>query len=171
MIEIPLTQGYITIINDEDADLAFLKWCAMVARDGRAYAVRRASAHPPPAFVRLHRIILERKLGHDIPLGMVPDHINHNPLDNRRENLRLATYSQNVVNCQRTCRPKHSPSPYRGVSWHHKGEKPWIAHIKIGGKMHHIGYFETAEDAARAFNHIALETRGKFAILNNVEKE
>lgn len=85
----------------------------------------------------LHREILG--LEHGDPLR--GDHINRNPLDNRRANLRVATQSQNAQNCN----DKGGSSRFRGVS--RKGSK-WRAYGNLDNRFHHLGYFEDEEDAA-----------------------
>lgn len=92
------------------------------------------------------------------------DHKNHNGLDNRRENLRLCTDKQNMHNS----RPrKNTSSKYKGVS---KKDKIFIAQIhkdKTNSKL--IGYFNTEEDAAKAYNIVAKKEYGEFAYLNNID--
>ena len=97
------------------------------------------------------------------PLGLEVDHIDGNGLNNRRENLRLASHSQNLANQKRSrigCSSK-----YRGVSWF-KRTGIWIAQITV--RYHHrgLGYFKDEKDAARAYDKAALEAFGEFAVLN-----
>ena len=96
------------------------------------------------------------------------DHINHNGLDNRRENLRLCNNTQNT---QHTHSHRGSFSQYKGV-WFDKRSKQslsfWVAEIKINRKKISLGYFKTERDAAFAYNKAALEYFGEFAFLNDV---
>ncbi len=71
------------------------------------------------------------------------DHKNRVKTDNAFLNLREATQSQNMINGGKS---KRNKSGYRGVSWHSKYQK-WRACISINGKLIHLGYTETAEDA------------------------
>lgn len=81
--------------------------------------------------IYLHRLIM------DAPKGLEVDHINHNPLDNRKENLRVCTKSQNNIN---------KTNIYSGVT---KFRNKWRARIKINKKETHIGIFETKEEALK----------------------
>lgn len=73
------------------------------------------------------------------------DHINGDTLDNRRENLRVATPSQNAQN-----RPaKTKRGTYRGVTWS-KHKRKWIARATINYRTFHIGEFFDEEAAAQA---------------------
>jgi hypothetical protein len=87
------------------------------------------------------------------------DHINGNPLDNRRENLRLATNSQNQAN-----RQIHSTNTtgYRGVCWA-KDTQKWQASIKVNRKSIYLGQYTNIEDAANAYKKAAEEYFGDFA--------
>jgi hypothetical protein len=90
-------------------------------------------------------------------------HNNHNGLDNRRANLRLATKSQ--INMIRKA-PVNNTSGYKGVSYMATKRK-FRARIKVNGKEHHLGLFETAELAAIAYDEAAFKLHGEFAYLNN----
>lgn len=163
MIEIPLTRGQVAIVDDEDADLAELTWNASCC-DGKYYA-----AHKTPMVRRrpgrtelLHRLILARALGRELKKGELCDHIDRNPLNNTRSNLRVASFSENSRNRAAT---KRNTSGYKGVSWH-KGCKRWQAGIHINGKFFFLGNFDTRAEAARAYDTAAKELFGEFAALN-----
>lgn len=101
---------------------------------------------------------------HRIILGMgqndrrIIDHINRDPLDNRKSNLRICTHSQNCMN-----RIIVGKSGFRGVVVNGSG---WAAHIKINRKTQHLGTYRTKEDAARAYDAAAQRLFGEFAVLN-----
>ena len=90
------------------------------------------------------------------------DHLNHNPLDNRRKNLRLSTDEQNRKNRRKY---SNNRSGYKGVSFS-KRESKWVANLMIQGKYKHLGYFESKEDAAHAYDEAARINYGEFACLN-----
>lgn len=74
------------------------------------------------------------------------DHVNRNPLDNRRANLRQATDGQNAQN--RTLSPLNT-SGFTGVSWDKQHNK-WVSYIKLNKKMKKLGRFSDKEDAIKA---------------------
>jgi hypothetical protein len=88
---------------------------------------------------QLHRFLM------DFPDILMVDHINHNTLDNRSCNLRLADNRLNQSN-----RDQETSSKYPGVHWH-KRHKKWHARIQIDGKRYHLGLFESEEDAYEAY--------------------
>jgi hypothetical protein len=94
------------------------------------------------------------------------DHINHIKDDNRINNLREATRSQNEMNGSRL---KWGVSQYRGVSWSIEKNK-WRSYIKVNGTFHHLGYFTVEEDAARAYDRAAIKHFGEYADLNFPEE-
>jgi hypothetical protein len=106
----------------------------------------------------MHRFIL----GVTDPTQEV-DHRNGYGMDNRRENLRLATRSQNGANRRKTARK--TSSRFRGVFWC-KGKEQWQATVKLHGKQIILGYFSDEKDAARAYDVAAVEHHGEFANLN-----
>lgn len=90
--------------------------------------------------VQLHRYILG--LGPDDPMV---DHVDRDPLNCRRSNLRLATAVQNAQN--RSSRGHaDNTSGYRGVTWV-KSRGRWQAQCQVNKKHHHLGYFSSAEEA------------------------
>ena len=104
----------------------------------------------------MHHVILPLKDGLQV------DHINGNRLDNRKENLRLVTKSQNMMN---RGVQKNSTSGYKGVN-EHQGK--WRAYILENGKQKHLGVFEDKKEAARAYNKMAKLLHGEYAVLNKL---
>ncbi len=98
------------------------------------------------------------------PEGYEVDHINHDGLDNRRCNLRLATRANNCHN-QRSFK---GSSKYKGV-WR-VGEK-WAACIRVDGRSKRLGTFVSEKEAALAYNQAAREHYGEFAKLNEIGEE
>jgi hypothetical protein len=90
------------------------------------------------------------------------DHRNRNGLDNRRENLRPSTNSQNLGN--RIGSP-NSSSKYKGVHWDSTRGK-WRTQAQHDGKTYRLGRFDSEEEAAAAYDRKALELWGEFALLN-----
>lgn len=111
--------------------------------------------------LKMHRLIMQP------PTGMVIDHINSDPLDNRRDNLRICTQTENARNSKHQQRTK---SGLRGVYWSNKDRK-WTARINTGGKFRSLGYFNNKIDAAVAFDTAARELYGTYAKLNFPIKE
>ena len=87
------------------------------------------------------------------------DHINRNALDNRIENMRPATASQNCANRSLF---KNSTSGTRGVSWD-KIHKKWNAYISINGKRKNLGYYNDLEEAANRSASARNEFHGDYA--------
>jgi len=92
----------------------------------------------------------------------VADHKNHNIFDNRKQNLRAATYRQNQHN-QAPCR--RGTSKYKGV-YLPAGRKKWRAMIELNKKKRCLGNFSSEVEAARAYDAAALRLFGEFAYLN-----
>jgi hypothetical protein len=156
MAALPLTQDRIALVDS--ADLPFLvRWRWEYLPNGRSgYAVRRLYAQGRTITIYLHRQLLSARPGELV------DHENGNGLDNRRENLRLATVAENAAN--RLARPRDIP--YRGVYRSRAGSKPYKAMITVAGKCKHLGWFARMEDAARAYDAAAFAAFGRFARLN-----
>ncbi len=160
MIEVPLlgkyAEGQVALIDDEDAWVLGYKW--FISRTGGR--VRYAMRNSPDGSIRMHREIALRA---GIITGSTRlDHINHNGLDSRRENLRPCNSGQNTH-----ARPKDDgkyTSKYRGVSWDARRSR-WEMSIKKGNTRYR-GRFETEEAAARTYDAKAIELYGSFAQLN-----
>jgi len=155
VIEIPLTQGKVAIIDEADWDLVrWHKWCARKDRN-TFYAqasVRRADGTLTK--VQMHRLLL----------GMTDpkiqcDHLDGDGLNNRRANLRTCTHTQNMWNTRIRA---DNTSGRKGVSWH-KQHGIWRAQIQVSGRPKHLGYFPTPEAAYAAYCAAAAELHGEFA--------
>lgn len=94
------------------------------------------------------------------PAGLITDHKDHNGLNNRYDNLRHATYAENAYNRINYT----SVSGYKGVSLTTNGG--YQARITQEGRTISLGTYETAEEAARAYDDAARRFRGPFASLN-----
>ncbi len=88
-----------------------------------------------------HRLIAER-MGLDLD-GRQVDHINGDPADNRRENLRAVTTSENQQNRRKQV---NNTSGYPGVRWH-KSTGKWVAQVRAMGKQKHLGSFDCKREA------------------------
>ena len=105
---------------------------------------------------RAHRLIFLMHKGY---LPKTIDHINRDKLDNRIENLRPATVSQNSMNRDITSKNK---SGYKGVWWD-KHKNKWRAVIKTSGERIHLGYFANVEEAGQVMRKAREELHGSFA--------
>ena len=157
MKDIELTQGKVALVDDEDYEyLKQSKWYAHNQRDGECYAMGGRGK------IYMHRLIM------GTPKGMYTDHINGNGLDNRKENLRVCTNAQNLMN-----RPKSkiNTTGYKGVtiSKYRDRINTYIrAQININGKNKFLGFHKTPELAAKAYNKAAIKYHGEFAQLNEI---
>ena len=148
---IPLTQGQEAFVDDEDYKwLMQWKW----HYNGRN-AVRQTIGNNAKA-IYMHREIM------NTPVGMDTDHVNHNPLDNRKENLRICTFAENQHNQNIH---KNNTSGYKGVMWH-KATNKWIAQINVEKKHMHLGLFDNPREAAKFYDAAAFAYYGEFANTN-----
>ena len=108
--------------------------------------------------LRLHSLILGENKGLQI------DHINHNPSDNRKANLRVVTQQQNIFNNPLRA---DNTTGFKGVSFN-KCVSKYQANIVLNGKSHYLGVYKHPEEAAKAYNQKAIELFGEYAFLNPV---
>lgn len=108
--------------------------------------------------LRMHRRIMEAYEGMEV------DHVNGNPLDNRKKNLRFCTRAENMWNRSIN---KVNGSGFKGVYWHNQRMK-FQAQIGINKKRKNLGFFQTALAAAHAYNAGAKKFFGEFARLNKL---
>jgi hypothetical protein len=118
------------LVDNEDREL--LETMGKWSISDTGYCVRIDNKNKKQ--IRMHRIIMNP------PDNMVIDHINGNPLDNRRCNLRIVTFQQNHFNRTKA----------KGYSWHKKNKK-WQAQIVINKKTIFLGLFDTEIDAHNAY--------------------
>jgi len=143
---VQITKGYKALIDDEDADLACLKWYATAIRWG-PYAMRDAKMVKGVRGkkISMHRLIADR-MGLPREEGLQVDHINGNTLDNRRSNIRVVTCAENSRNQKdRT----ENTSGFKGVHWD-KSRGKWMAFISLPTGFKNIGRFDTFEEAVAA---------------------
>lgn len=156
MKKIPLTQGKFAIVDDEDyAELSKHKWYALKV-DKTWYAYRGARMpNNKMALVAMHRQIL------NAPKGSEVDHMNHNGLNNKRDNIQICSKGQNQANQNM----RGGTSVFKGVYWH-KSREEWRAQIKHNRKNICLGSFSNEVDAAKAYDKKAKELFGEFALTN-----
>lgn len=143
----------------DNADLDLITATSFVNGDGYLFVRRHGR------LVRAHRIIVGRMLGRELRADEQVDHINRNPSDNRRSNLRVCNHSQNMFNRGRN---RNNTTGYKGVYRNSAGaRRPWQARITENGKLQYLGSYDTPEEAARAYDRAARRLAGEFAQLNN----
>lgn len=158
MRKIQLTRGKVALVDDVDYEwLNQWKWCAET-RGGIWYAKRSERVNGKKRSVLMHRVILGLEYGNKL----MGDHKNHNGLDNRRDNIRTATYPQNSANKRKHYKSKYT-SRYLGVSYE-EDRKKWRASV-TGDKSPR---FDSEKEAAKWYNAVAKIKHGEFANLNKI---
>jgi len=156
MKEIPLTQNKFAIVDDDDYKrLTIHSWCALASSMGGFYAAHSVRPYPgaKTITVRMHRVVA------GAAKGQIVDHINHDTLDNRKENLRIVTPSQNMMN--RLGARKNKKLNIRGV-YFHEGTGKYRAMIRVYGKLKHLGLYKTTQEASKAYADANMKYFGNF---------
>lgn len=147
MKQIKLNKNKIALIDDVDLELTSkYKWYLhtgskkpyVYTNDGKGNSLL------------LHRLITSA------PKGKVVDHINGNGLDNRRNNLRICSISENLVN---QGPQKNNKSGVKGVSWN-MGQ--WLVQVKYKNKRVYAKRFKSLEQAREAYKIIATKYYGRY---------
>lgn len=149
MKKIKLTQGKYALVDDVDFEwLNSFKWYAYF--NGYKWYVQ---GHNKRKTIKIHREIIGCK-----NKKLHVDHIDGNPLNNQRKNLRVCTPSQNGMNRGKQV---NNTSGFKGVSRHIKAGK-WQASIKINKRLIYLGIFETIKEAKKAYEKAAKKLHGEF---------
>lgn len=158
MREIPLTQGKVALVDDEDFErLSAYRWQAEWSTNGQTWYAKRRGPVPDG---RVMTIRMHREVMRPAP-GQVVDHKNHDGLDNQKQNLRVCTHADNGRNKRRK---KPAASRYKGVTFC-KCTNRWRAQITVENVNKPLGRFDTEEEAALAYANAACEAFGEFACL------
>lgn len=154
MKRIPLTHGKFALVDDGDYEwLSQYNWHYKTSK-----GMCKTETMINGKKISMHRLILGLSHGD----GILTDHINHNGIDNQRNNIRPCTSRQN----QQNRKPyKNKSSKYKGVSWY-KQTKKWKPSIKSEHGYRYLGYYKSEIEAARAYDEAAKELFGEFAYLN-----
>lgn len=160
VLRIPLVNGKGSTIVDADYVPRGIRW--HINQKPRTDYALRSDRTDGLRNISLHREVMEDMLGRALEPREQVDHINGFGLDNRRENLRLATAAENGRNRKKS---KNNTSGYKGVHWD-KHHRKWRAKIMINGRRLHLGHFADPADAARAYDNAAVLYYGDFALTN-----
>jgi hypothetical protein len=145
---IPLGGGHYALVDAEDFEwLNQWKW---YLANGYATRVEKGKV------ISMHRQIMQP------PKGMLVDHINHEKEDNRRINLRICTWQENMYNRSKR---RGSVSRFNGVTYRKRSRK-WIATVWFKGKHIWSQAFDDEVEAARAYDRKAVEVFGPYANVN-----
>lgn len=163
MVAISLHNSDSTVLVDDlDADLASKGWYAKSG--GYARLTNPKSIEDSFDHLLMHRTILQRKVGRILKREEFTDHINGNPADNRRCNLRVASHTENMRNRRL---PSHNSSGYMGVEViSDMKTSPYRVRLYVNRIKYHVGYFADIDEAAWMRDQWAIGLYGEFARLN-----
>lgn len=143
MQSIPLSQGKVAIIDDEDFPLVSqFKWCFRADTDrSGGYALRHIKIDGKAKKMYLHRLLMEPEEGKEVIF------LNHDKLDCRRENLKVVSHEEARQHHRVRC---DSKSGIKGVKYN-PGFNTWSAYVYRHGHCYHIGTYATKEAAEAAY--------------------
>ena len=160
MKTVPLTQGQVAIVDDEDFErISAHKWNAAWNESTKSFYAQSnvAGGLRRQRTIIMHRMIMGASRGQEV------DHRNRDTLDNRRRNLRLCTQAQNTLNrgIQR-----NNTSGFKGVKKHTQCNR-WMACVQLNRRRLYLGLFANPKDAAVAYDEAVVRVHGEFAVANS----
>jgi hypothetical protein len=167
MKEIQLTQRKFALVDDDDfEELNKMSWHAWYNKNGDSFYAHHSvykGKGKNPCVIRMHRYLMKVS---DPKIKV--DHVDGNTLNNQKYNLRVCESNQNTMNLKEL--KSNNTTGYRGVTkYFYNGRKKWVAGANKNKKRIHIGYFDSPEEAARAFDKAAKELYGEFCGKLNFE--
>lgn len=140
------------LLSEQDKDLSLMRWNVFIPKKKYPYASTHGYHRGRGHVVFMHRVIARRMLGRELSRWDIVDHINHNTLDNRRENLRIGDHHMNGCNMRKQ---KPSKTGFIGV---HKAKNRWRALMHHRGKYVPIsGSYDTPEEAAKRYDEVSAQ--------------
>lgn len=152
---------YVLVDNEDYELVSGYKWNLDKVCDNKFYAIhslnkgRDETGKFRYTSFKMHRLIM------GFPNAKI-DHADNDGLNNQRNNIRLATNSQNGANA---CIPINSKTGYKGVTFR-KDVGRYAARIRVNGVCICYGHHSTAKEAAKKYNEVAVKHFGEFAKLN-----
>lgn len=128
------------------------KWCLTKNKDKKDYVITNIN----DSLIFLHRFLMNATEDTKI------DHIDRNPLNNKKINLRYCTIQQNNMNISLS---KNNTSGITGICWHSQADK-WRAYIMLNWKQINLGLFDNFEDAVKVRKEAEIKYFGEFAPIN-----
>lgn len=156
---IPLTQGKFAQVDAHNYEwLMQYSWHALKS-EHTFYA--GAGVGESGKRLKMHQMVLEKKIGRELLTSELPDHKNRDGLCNLEKNLRVASRLKNSWN-----RKKPNKTGYMGVSGRKRGRVTFEVNITVEGKVLYLGAWNSVEEAARAYDAAARYYFGEFACTN-----
>lgn len=169
---IPITQGQFAIVDDEDYEY-LMQWKWSAVKRGRTYYATRQTSRKikdkKRTTIYMHTVV------NKTPKGLLTDHKDRNGLNNQKDNLRIATSTQNAQNVSKgeNCSSKYLGVYLLTINRKNKTYKYYTSSINFNKKRVLLGWFPYTEEgekqAALAYNEAAIKYNGAFASLNIIE--
>lgn len=150
-MEIRLSGGEIARIDEADEYLVSgFRWRVCYRVAGNERFVASVTAKRFSETVLMHRLLMQACAGVEV------DHIDGNPLNNSRSNLRLCTHAENMRNRRMH---RNNRTGLKGV---YPAEGRWRAQIRVDGRKVNLGYFDSPINAHLAYAAASEKYHGKF---------